>query len=177
MLHKLIIINGTARTGKDTFVAYCGRQWRLTHRAICEMYSTVKPIKEMFRVGYDIQEKDMKTPQNRLLLSGIKDLLTKHGDLPFKAMLRIATYLEDCGVGWNKNLFFAMVREPKEIAKLVQEYPDKAITVLVSRKVDTIPNNPSDQNVWEYSYDYVVNNNGSLEDLKMEAKKFCEFIR
>ena len=173
MLYKIIVVNGTARSGKDTFVALCDRYWRDIKHAYCIMHSTVGYIKEMLEEYYGISE-EPKTDRKRALWCDIKKLLTDYGDYPFKAIQKIVREND-----WNngaENLLFIMAREPKEIAKIKAEWPGLTVTVLVSKAVD-IPANYADANVWNYQYDYIIDNNGSIEDLDVEAKKFCALIR
>ena len=60
-----------------------------------------------------------------------------------------------------------------EIERAKQEF--KAITVLVRNpNVPEIKSNMADANVEEYQYDYVIENNGTLEDLR---NKVAEFVR
>ena len=52
-----------------------------------------------------------------------------------------------------------------------------AVTLLIERPgVKPIMSNPSDRNVRHYSYDYVIQNDGTLDDLDKKAKWFVEQI-
>lgn len=70
-----------------------------------------------------------------------------------------------------------MCREPEEIDKFVKKY--NAITVLVSRKEKDNVSHLSwvDMNTWDYKYDYIIDNNGSLEDLYQSAVTFLEQLK
>ena len=122
---------------------------------------------------YDIQE-EPKTDRKRALWCNIKKLLTDYNDCPFKEIEKLVIKTEWLTGG--ERLLFIVAREPKEIAKIQAEWPDLTVTVLVSKAVD-IPANYADSNVWACEYDYIIDNNGSIEDLDVEAKKFCDLIR
>ena len=76
-------------------------------------------------------------------------------------------YSENC-------VMFIHCREPEEIDRLAKDF--KAYTLLVSRKSAEEKNwkNLSDQSVFDYPYDFIVANEGSLEDLRDSAKTLLE---
>ena len=68
---------------------------------------------------------------------------------------------------------FMHIREPQEIEKAVKEFGAKAILV-TNDKVETIKSNHADSNVFNYGYDFIIDNSGTLEELKEMAMVFCE---
>ena len=73
-------------------------------------------------------------------------------------------------------LVFVHCREPEEIAKFVKEM--NAITLLIRRTaIETNEqSNHADAEVFNYDYDYVVENNGTLEELEESAITFLREI-
>jgi hypothetical protein len=70
---------------------------------------------------------------------------------------------------------FIHCREPKEIDKLVYQFHQyDPVTLLIRREaaesVEQI--NDSDNSVLNYSYNYIVRNEGTLDDLKESARTF-----
>lgn len=68
---------------------------------------------------------------------------------------------------------FIHIREIAEIEKIKNIINAKTLLVK-NPKVKLILSNESDANVNNYSYDYVLLNNGTLEDLQRKAKEFVE---
>jgi len=66
---------------------------------------------------------------------------------------------------------FIHIREIAEIEKIKQIIDAKTLLVK-NPKVKLILSNESDANVNNYEYDYVLLNNGTLEDLEKKAKDF-----
>ena len=66
---------------------------------------------------------------------------------------------------------FLHIREPKEIARAVKEFDAKTI-LIVRDSVKHIISNMADENVFNYNYDFVVENNGTINDLSKKVKKF-----
>jgi transcriptional regulator of NAD metabolism len=71
-------------------------------------------------------------------------------------------------------ILFLHIREPEEIEKAVKKFEEyNAKTILVKRdSVKHITSNMADENVFNYDYDIVINNNGSLEDLRNKVVCF-----
>lgn len=70
---------------------------------------------------------------------------------------------------------FIHIREIAEIEKIKQIIDAKTLLVK-NPKVKLILSNESDANVNNYEYDYVLLNNGTLEDLEKKAKDFVKKI-
>lgn len=169
---QVVVINGMPRAGKDQFVQFCQK-----HMTWCKNVSTVDFVKHVANFcGWD----GTKTPENRAFLSDLKDLLTKWDDIPFKKVKKAAENYNSEAISYDFDtdevLVFIHCREPEEIAKFVREM--NAITLLIRR--ETIENNEqsnhADAEVFNYSYDYVVANNGTLEELEESAVMFLREI-
>ena len=68
-------------------------------------------------------------------------------------------------------VLFLHIREPKEIKRVVNEFKAKSI-LIVRDSVTHIISNVSDKNVFDYHYDFVIENNGTIENLQEKVKQF-----
>ena len=171
---RVVIVNGKPGCGKTTFENCCEE---ILGHAFCRCRSTVDKVKEIaYEVGWDGQ----KTLEARKFLSDLKDLFTKFNDMPandIKAYLR--GWEEDLRyfhVGDQPHVLFVDDREPEHIEKLKKEL--NAITLLIRRPGDELvdTSNHADKNVFEYEYDYVIDNNDDIEHLSYFAEVFLNSI-
>lgn len=161
----IFVINGPGGSGKDEFIKFVK-----THTSLSILnVSTVDPIKMAAKdLGWD----GTKTEDNRKFLSDLKDLCTKHFDTSYNYIKRIIEYA-------NKSKFpivFIHCREPQEIQRLVDDFGAKTILVDASKRVKTIISNHADAEAANYSYDIVINNNGTLQNLEDIAVSFAMTI-
>lgn len=168
MEKQIFIINGSAGVGKDTFVDTVERALENINKDYwVENYSSVTRVKEIAKsCGWN----GTKTEKDRKFLSDLKLLLTEYNDLPFKDLGYVVEgFLHD---GFeNSKMLFLHIREPEEIAKAEKAFNAK--TILIKRdSVVHITSNMGDENVYNYDYDIIVENNGTLEDLQEIAKLF-----
>jgi hypothetical protein len=169
---KIVVINGKAGTGKDTFVMMC--QDVLGASRVLNI-STVDFVKEVaLFCGWN----GSKTPKNRKFLSDLKDLLTEWEDIPF---MKVCDTIRNwsCELdefegyeAWCNSVVFIHCREPKEIKKLIEEFD--AISLLIRRDAaESVEQmNHADNEVLNYEYDYTMPNNGSLSELRARAEEF-----
>ena len=171
---KVVIINGIGGSGKDTFVTMC-KDILGSIRAI--NISTVDFVKEIAEYcGWD----GTKTPENRKFLSDLKRVLTEWNEVPLKKICQEVKVWQHLWLGsgdYGKSVVFIHCREPKEIDKLVQEFEQYSpVTLLIRRseaeKIEQI--NDSDNSVLDYTYDYVIWNDGTLSQLRAEAQVFLK---
>lgn len=161
MEKRIIIINGTGGAGKDTFVSFCSEFEKVLN------ISAVDKVKEAAKilVGWN-GEKD---ETSRKLLVDLKQLSIAYNDAPTKYILNMAEEFKNS----DDKLMFVHIREAEEIEKAKKLL--SANTLLVTNpRVQLITSNDSDGKVNEYKYDFYLNNDGTLEDLKEKAKKFVE---
>lgn len=171
---KIVVVNGRPESGKTTFEHLC--QEHLT-REFCKMRSTVDEVKRIaFECGWD----GKKTLKSRRFLSDLKDLLTNYNDLPFQDIKQFAINFENDLIASNKedfpHLLFVDAREPEGIQRLQNELG--AVSLLI-RRPDTefgAVSNHADAEVFNYNYDYVIINDGSIEDLNNKAINFIELL-
>ena len=175
---KIVIINVTGGSGKDTFVSLCQK---IYNRPIgnymignCSTIDVVKSIAKSY--GWE----GTKTEKDRKFLSDLKDLLEEYNQLPTKSVERVIDIYSKNNRFSLRNskdfILFIHCREPKNIDYFVKKYG--AITLLVHNpRVKDITSNHADRDVYDYEYDFTIENNGTLEDLEIQAKNFIEEIK
>ena len=107
-------------------------------------------------------------------MSDFKDLLTEYNDFPMECLKE--EFQKFMVHSPREKVMFIHIREPKEIERAVEIFDAKTILV-VNPNVKKVTSNHADLNVENYDYDIFINNDGSLEDLKNIAKRFCESQR
>jgi len=159
---KLVIINGSAESGKDKFIEFI----QFSTSGVVN-FSTIDPVKEALRhLGWN----GKKTDEDRKWMADTKKRW-------------IQRYNGDGCVNWVENIYneniynayyklmFIHCREPEEIEKIVKRIPT-AVTLLIRRPNSKVLKNGADDVVENYKYDYVIENDGDLEDLKNKAHEF-----
>ncbi len=155
---KIIVINGTGGSGKDSFVELTSKYAKIYN------FSSVDKVKEIARMIGWHGEKDDKS---RKFLSDLKKITTEYNDLSYESIKDAINYFEKS----DFEIMFIHIREPNEIARVVSAFGAK--TLLIKRQnYSLITSNYSDANVENYSYDYVIENT-TLEELDHQA---CDFI-
>lgn len=156
MKQKIIVISGSGGMGKSTFVSLCNQ--------FNDKVVEVSTVDEVKRIGIKCGWDGTKTERNRAFLSDLKDLLEKWNNVPNK---KIDEYIEN----HPEEIIFVNAREPHNI----QYYKDKynAITVLVTNpRIEQVTSNHADMEVYDFAYDYIIDNNGDLEQLKKSSETF-----
>lgn len=157
----IIIINGTGGAGKDTFVSFCSEIVNTLN------VSTVDKVKEAAKVlvGWNGEKDEV----SRKLLVDLKRLSVEYNDAPTKYVENMARKFETS----DDKLMFIHIREAEEIEKTKKMLNAKTL-LITNPRVKLITSNDSDGKVNEYKYDYYINNDGTLDDLKNKAKDFIE---
>ena len=170
---KIVIVNGSGGCGKSTFEQMCTNINGERCTLIC---STIDVIKEAARVmGW----KGGKEQKDRKFLSDLKDLATEYNDCSYNYVLNKVNYFHDdlCDYGVEKQgIVFVDCREPQEIQKFVDRLG--AITVLIRRPSVNSQDfsNHADAEVENFDYDYYIDNDGDLYDLRAKAEYFLDSI-
>lgn len=161
MKKNIIIINGTGGAGKDTFVSFCSEIEKVLN------ISAVDKVKEAaaILVGWNGEKDEV----SRKLLVDLKQLSIAYNDAPTKYICSMAEKFKDS----TDNLMFIHIREAEEIEKAKKLLNAKTL-LITNPRVQLITSNDSDGKVNEYKYDYYLQNDGTLDDLKEKAKKFVE---
>jgi dephospho-CoA kinase len=159
-MHKYIfIVNGLPRCGKDTFAKILGGMIP-TYKC-----SSVDKIKYIAReCGWD---KD-KSEKGRKFLSDLKAITTEYNDLAFNELKREVEYFKKAT---DYRIMLIDIREPEEIDRAVVEFGAKSI-LIENDRCKHITSNNSDARVFDYVYDYTIDNNGTLDDFKRNIAVF-----
>ena len=171
---RVVIVNGRPNAGKTTFENLCAK---VVGNAYCNRRSTIDKVKEIAaQAGWN----GVKDARSRKMLSDLKDIFTEYNDMPFNDILNFLDKWEDelshYNVGYHPHILFVDDREPEHIDRLKKEL--NAITLLIRRPIieDKETSNHADEEVFNYEYDWVINNDSSLEDLYTQAKVFVNSI-
>ena len=171
---KIVVVNGRPGSGKTTFEYIIKKKMS----AFCEMRSTVDLVKEIaiFYAGWD-GNKDLK---NRKFLSDLKDLLTKFDNVPFNDIVRYKDIWESdmkrYGVINHPHVLLVDSREPEEIQKFKDELGAVAVLIRRTEVENEETSNHAVANVFDFDYDWVIENNGSLEDLELRTLDFLDLL-
>ena len=164
-MKKIYVTNGSAGNGKDTFAEFLS-----TYITVFK-YSSIDLVKEMYEsISINRNTKDEK---KRKLYSDTKDMLTQYDDIPFKDIMSIVADFKNNKI--ETEVLLIDIREPEEIARAVETFG--AETILIKNpNVEKIESNHADANVNNYEYDYIIENDGTLEQLDAMAKHFVREI-
>lgn len=171
MNKQIFIINGSGGVGKDTFVELVSTElndiFKKFHTVI--NFSSVDRVKEIAKqIGWT----GKKYEEDRKFLSDLKNLTSEYCDMPFKSMQsKVAEFMKD----EESEFLFLHIREPEEIARAVREFDAKTILV-IRNSVKHIISNKSDENVFNYNYDFIIDNSGTKEELNNKAKDFIQEV-
>ncbi len=160
-MKEIIIINGNGGVGKDSFIEFCKEY------APTKNISSVDKVKEAAKIlaGWN-GEKDEKS---RKFLSDLKILSIEYNNAPLK-------YIKDMAEKFKKSsdqIMFIHIREKEEIKKCKDLLNAKTL-LITNKKVKAITTNISDRDIEKFNYDYYINNDGTLEELREKARKFVK---
>jgi guanylate kinase len=163
MIKKIFIINGVGGTGKDTFIEYLQKLIPTPYYIL--NISTVDKVKD---AGYILGWTGAKTDEDRAFLSDLKLLADKYYNHSFNYIVSTVNNVQS---NTYIHSIFIHCREPENIAILKERL--NATTILIRNpNVRRINSNMADSNVENYKYDHIIDNDGSLYDLKNKAKMF-----
>lgn len=168
---NIFIINGSGGVGKDTFVELVSvelnNKLKRFHTVI--NFSSVDKVKQ---IAKEIGWNGKKSEKDRKFLSDLKILTSEYCDMPFESMKsKVTEFMED-----EENKFlFLHIREPEEITRAVKEFRAKTI-LIIRNSVKHITSNMADENVFNYNYDFVIDNSGTKEELNNKAKDFIREV-
>ncbi|MCL2439357.1 MAG: Mrp/NBP35 family ATP-binding protein [Alphaproteobacteria bacterium] len=172
-MDKLIMVmNGKGGVGKDSVCAVLAKHFKTQND------SSVDPFREITRAwGWDGKTRDNKW---RKLMVDLKQLAIDYSDFPANYIMgKIREFMAS-----DKQVFFTHIREAAEIEKFISrakaEFGDRARvrSVLVRRGAieGKVFGNAADDNVNEYAYDWIYDNDGTLENLDADfMKAFSEW--
>ena len=161
-MKRLIVINGRGGSGKDTLCGFAAEGFKVRN------VSSITPIKDIAsQVGW----KGGKEDRDRKFLADLKQLVTEYNDYPNEYLL------EQCRefMQSDEELMFVHIREPEQIAHFVETADCKVLTLLVRRStVKSSFGNAADDNVEEYAYDLIYDNDLPLEETGADFLRFLK---
>lgn len=154
----VVIVNGKGGVGKDTLCNYFCRYYNGA------VTSAINPIKKYAkRLGW----RETKDPEDRKFLAELKRIMDERFNT---SRVYLAERFRDF-MKSDKQVLFVMMREPDDIdyfKDLADADKDtRVVTLLIKRKeVDDQEKygNFADDNVEDYRYDYIFDNDGLLEE-------------
>lgn len=163
MNKKVFILNGAATAGKNTFANFVDEIVPVCH------YSYVDFARYMLEdIGVDI---NAKTDKLRTLICNVNNDLEDYDDIPFKDCEDI--YKDFINGNIEADILFIDCREPKKIERMKKAFNAK--TVFVKSNKINIATNIADKAVDEkYTYDFYINNEGTISELRDEAIDFVK---
>ena len=163
MNKKIFILNGVGTSGKGEFAS------RLSKHIPTIKYSIIDMIKE---VAEDLGWEGSKTEKDRKFLSDLMDLATEYNDSPYRD---VASLVNAFKTELPETVLIIDMRDPIDIKRAVDDFG--AETILIRNpNVGKIKSNHADANVENYRYDYIIENNGSLEQLESTVELFIKTV-
>lgn len=167
----IIIINGKGGVGKDTLIE--GVKGEHTYINV----SSIEPIKHLAKLG---GWKGQKTKKDRLFLSDLKRIFYNYNKLSLVYLLK-KTVQFFCSE--LHEILFVHIREPEQIKEykeiITTKYPEvRNYTILIKKQEIDYHDlgNPSDDEVGNYNYDYIFNNNKTIDKSKQEFLLFIDSL-
>lgn len=159
---KVIVFNGKGGCGKTTAQNFI-KQWGKQYYHLFHFTSIIDYVKNHAKIfGWD----NDKSEKGRKFLCDLKNVLSEYNDIPFQTILKDIELKES----QNYELYFVDMRQADDIERLKNECNCEVITILVDRKTNIERyGNPADDNVLDYCYDYIIDNNGAMEELRYSA--------
>ena len=158
----IIVINGSGGVGKDTLCDFASKYYKVMN------VSSVDPIKEAAHIlGWH----GMKELRDRKFLSDLKKMACEYSDISTEYLLEKYREFSES----DYEIMFVHIREGSEIDHFKEKVGATVITLLIKRNNDEKTyGNSSDDDVALYRYDYVYDNNYSLEESEVH---FIELIK
>jgi len=167
---QIVIINGRAGVGKDTFVQF------FAHHSDVDVFqwSSIDTVKTAAMDVFDWEgEKD---DAGRLFLSDLKAAWIRYSDGPLRELCDKVNYYDR---HFGRYVMFAHVREPEEIRKIVDIYAEAdrrvvTLQIVSSRpEIGGTPDNASDLGTGGYNYTYTIDNSGAVDCLETAARELA----
>lgn len=160
----VLIVNGKPRAGKDTFAQI------LNTFVPVYKYSIIDRVKT---IAMDCGWRGQKTEKDRKFLHDLKKLTDEYSSMAFQDVLERVAAFDDGLI--TKEVMVIDVRDPEEIEELADTIG--ALTVFIQNdNVPDVTSNPADANVANYEYDFILENNGSLEDFEFTVYSFLNVL-
>lgn len=164
----IIITNGQGNSGKDT-----------TQKYITKYLNTNYPEKEIIKLSIIDPIKDVaetlgwtggKSLIDRKFLSDLKELTDQYNDFSMNYLVNLITQLHN-----DNAIIFIDMRSPSDISRFKKIFIELPVyTLLIKGKTPLYYGNEADDNVFQYEYDYIINNDSTLQGLNIAAIEFIE---
>ena len=182
-MRKLIITNGTGGAGKDTFYQMVANRLQTLGYDVFR-YSYVQYTRDMLSEWGGI-DTSAKTDKDRQLLACINHALEEYSDIPFRDCCEfidenLLTYrtryepTENQFVPNDVNFIFLDVRVPEVIDRFKERYQNTQTVFVHNGEVNSAT--AEDRNVYNYKYDYVIDNTGNFSHLKEQAERYVNHL-
>lgn len=166
----VILVNGYPESGKDEVIQITDKLWNVYQ------HSSIDTPKEVaYRMGWDGEKND----KNRSMLVDLKQWWIKYFDGPFKEITELIDRTKALNIF---DFLFTQSREGEEIQRIKDwcESQEIGFVYLFVRREgqERDYNNESDNNVSKgVTPDYYINNNGTLDELKVEVTTLMSKIK
>ena len=122
-----------------------------------------------------------KTERDRKFLADLNTLSSEYNDQPFKDVKSLVDDFLDNDLDDEYKFLFIDAREISAINRMKQAFNAKTVFV-IRNGVEAIRSNHADAQTaenydYDYDYDYIVDNSGSLDDLRKRAEEFVEYFK
>lgn len=158
----VIIINGNGGAGKDTLCELAGVKYKVTS------ISAITPIK---KIASQYGWRGEKDSRSRKFLADLKKVFVEYNDLPYRYLTEeYEKFLLD-----DTQILFVHIREAEEIDKFKRSVSIPCATLLIRRGRSLKSwGNDSDDNVEQYAYDYIYNNDKELTEAGNDFAAFLQ---
>lgn len=161
-MKRVVIISGKGGVGKSTFVQILKKYEKISNVSIIDNVLKASDIL--------IGKQEEKTEKYRKFLSDLKTLTDEYNDSNYIYIDNKVTEFFNS----ENNILFIFSREPKDIEYFKNKY--NALTLLIKNNhVKDITSNIADAKVFDYKYDYVIENN--IDNFESEAIKFLNYLK
>lgn len=172
--HSIVIVNGPARAGKDSFVEACMDHLGSYGISAWE-FSSIRPVVDLLKAaGVDTSA---KTEADRKLLADVGAALEEHSNFRTRACVE-ACLTSRQKSGSHGSATFLHIREPKNIIQVLRDLRfdgfDKMLTVFVDGPRSIAPKNVADESIRDFDYDHILMNDSTLEALGVAAGQFLQ---
>lgn len=171
----LVLINGKAGTGKDTFVKHC-MEYANKEANNCNVYNIHRsdiPKFYLQGIGWD----GKKDEESRSLLKHTVDFMENKGLLE-RRIKNVITFVTTTTINKSVVIFYH-VRDPIVIDKLMDEYIGSEIlpiSLLLTRKTNDTTEPEDWWRLENYSYTMTIQLENTIESSKHAADSFMDFI-
>lgn len=164
MSKHIFITNGVGGCGKDTFAEF------MRESVDTVKYSAINKVKNIAKkCGWN----GGKTEKDRKFLSDLKLITTEYCDMAFEDLKEHVELFDKINNDEPDIVLLIDIREPEEIERAKKEFGAKTILIRNNR-IEPITSNMADANVENYDYDFIIENNGTLEEFRETVRRFVE---